>query len=227
MSEKIKKGNWNTRGFISLLLASQFLLLTISGVVRYGSPRGRDANWANWQIFGLDKDQWSSLHIVSAVFVLILAGVHLFYNWRPFISYIRTRSNAMRRKKWELVISILLTIVIIFGTVLNVPPLGFLIEHSEELKDDYATSIQRSPWPHAEEATLSFLAKSYEVPTKQIVRKLQKSGYNVNEADSLLHIGKRYKTSPLKIYNLLGLKQLSKNKNQTRCGLNRKNKIHK
>jgi len=58
MNEPLSRKGFNWRGFTSLLLAAGFLILAGSGLVLYASPRGRVANWTDWEVLGLTKHEW-------------------------------------------------------------------------------------------------------------------------------------------------------------------------
>jgi len=57
MKEEKNDRRFNVRGFTSLTLTLAFLVMLISGIVLYVTPRGRTANWTGWTMLGLEKDQ--------------------------------------------------------------------------------------------------------------------------------------------------------------------------
>lgn len=78
MRDSRTKSSFYTRGFTTFVLAAAFLVLAVTGAVLYITPRGRVANWTDWSLLGLDKQQWSSVHITIATLFLLAAALHLF-----------------------------------------------------------------------------------------------------------------------------------------------------
>lgn len=198
------KQRWNTRGFVSLLLTLQTVIMTVSGIVRYISPRGREAHWVDWRVLGLDKDQWSSIHMVSALAFVILAMVHLLYNWRPMLSYIRRKSHTLRRRGLELIAAAGLSLVLVGLTIANVPPANILFVESEHLKDNFAASIQRAPWAHAEEATIETVCKRLGISVEQALKVLKEANLPArNSTETLAEIARRHGTSPMEVFAVI------------------------
>jgi len=64
------------RPFVAFVVTFAFLITTITGIVLYIVPQGRIANWVDWHLLWLGKDQWADLHILLGL-VFILAAVAL------------------------------------------------------------------------------------------------------------------------------------------------------
>lgn len=192
---------WNTRGFISILLLLQTVVLTISGVVRYFSPRGREAHWVDWRVLGLDKDMWSSVHMVSGLAFVILAVIHMVYNWRPMMNYVRRKTRAVRNRGRELAAAAVLTVILLGLTVGNISPANLLYVGSEKLKDNYAGSVQRAPWAHAEEATIEKVCKRFGLPIADALAALENVGLPAHDStETLSEVARKHNTSPAKIF---------------------------
>ena len=71
----------------SFFVTFDFLILLVTGVVLYVVPPGRVANWTNLELMGLTKDQWTSVHLLSALLFLLVSILHLIFNWKPFKHY--------------------------------------------------------------------------------------------------------------------------------------------
>ena len=54
---KPRERRFNWRGFASLATGFAFLIMIVSGVVLYVAPRGRVANWTDWTVMGLGKEE--------------------------------------------------------------------------------------------------------------------------------------------------------------------------
>ena len=57
--EKIKGFKW--RGMFTFLVVLALVVDAVSGIILYIAPPGRVANWTNWQVWGLGKDQWGAM----------------------------------------------------------------------------------------------------------------------------------------------------------------------
>ncbi|MDI9444793.1 MAG: DUF4405 domain-containing protein, partial [Planctomycetota bacterium] len=61
-SRDCRKGRpLSAKGFTSLFLTLTFGAVASSGAILYLTPRGRVANWTDWTMLGLSKDEWAAL----------------------------------------------------------------------------------------------------------------------------------------------------------------------
>ncbi len=150
---KEKKKSFYTRGFVSLLMAFSFLGLAISGIVMYIAPPCSVAERIGWTVLALSKDQWASMHQVSALFILVLAIFHLFiYNWKTFMCYVRDRRSKRQadrdkeesgtvtanfRMPKELVAALIVAVVMYAGALTFIAPFGWLHDGSEAIEEYY------------------------------------------------------------------------------------------
>ncbi len=149
---KTSKKPFSIRAFVSILMAFAFLGLATSGIILYLAPSCSVAERMGWTVIGLSKDQWSSMHMVAALFILVLALIHLFvYNWRTFMCYLRDRRSKLMAEreneqnpegKWlriprELVAAIVVAIVMYAGAMTFIAPFGWLEEGREAIKEHY------------------------------------------------------------------------------------------
>lgn len=71
-----KKFSW--KSFISFGLFFYFFVIFFSGIILYIAPPGRIANWTNWELIGLTKSQWQTMHTNFSYLFAILSIFHLF-----------------------------------------------------------------------------------------------------------------------------------------------------
>ncbi len=121
----------------SMVTGISFLVMAVSGVILYIAPRGRYANWTEWSMVGLEKDQWAALHMTSAVLLLLAVAFHLWFNWRPLCNYVRRRGAAARPRLRELVLAVVVCAVVVAGTLVDVPLLRNVAELNESIKDHW------------------------------------------------------------------------------------------
>ncbi|MEX0680200.1 MAG: DUF4405 domain-containing protein [Balneolales bacterium] len=155
------------RGFISILMAFCFAGLAMSGIVMYFTPPLSVASVTNWTFLALAKEQWASLHQVSALFILVLAMIHLFiYNWKPFLCYLRRNqgnrkrdfdnksvlsSDEKRDHGWcqavktriprELMLAIIVAVILYAGAISLIAPFGWLYEGRDVIKENYQQGV--------------------------------------------------------------------------------------
>lgn len=204
MAEMNKQG-FHSRGFISFLTFAGFLIMTLTGVVLYLVPYGRIAYWTDWRMLGLTKTDWGNIHIVSSLFFLIAGGYHLFYNWKAFVNYLMNKVSGGLRLKRELALTSAIGVLIIFGALYQIPPLRYIIDLNEYIKDSWIISKEyEPPFGHAEELSLKVFAKKMNIDLDKALEEFKGKGIAIeNIADSLKEIAKLNRTSPMDIYMII------------------------
>ena len=179
LTDSPKRRRFSTRGFTSLLLTLSLLLMGLSGIMLYVSPRGRVANWTDWTLLGFGKEQWGSLHMNASVLFLLVAVLHLTVNWSLFFSYLKKRAVAGLHMKRELVLAVGVVVVCVIGTTYAFPPFSSLMELNHDVKDYWERRTARAPVPHAEELTLVEFAQQIDLSVDTLTETLEKEGFNV------------------------------------------------
>jgi hypothetical protein len=170
------------KGFTSLLMACCFTVAAISGIVLYFTPRGRVANWTSWTMFGLEKHQWGSVHMNACLLVLIVAGIHLVLNWRVFLSYIKRKAAGLNLKA-EMATALVITAVVVSGTVFELPPFSTIVAMNEAIKDRWERQAPRGPAPHAEEFSVARMAGNLGLTVDEVTLALRQEGLKVEDPD--------------------------------------------
>ena len=120
MSDKKKKFSW--RGWTTFVVTISFIADTISGIILYIAPPGRVAHWTNWTVWGLDKEEWGAIHTIFGYVLIIIVGIHLYYNWKIFWNFIWSKVSKALNLKRELITAALLCLFLFLGTLWNIPP---------------------------------------------------------------------------------------------------------
>jgi hypothetical protein len=205
-----KKFSWKV--FISFGLFFSFFIILVSGIILYLAPAGRVAHWVNWTLFGLKKEDWQALHTIFAYTFAILSIFHLFtINWKAFWSYIKIKTKQGLNRKKEFLLSLLLTLVILTGTFVEIPPFNLVMEFGEYLTESWEDADKEPPIPHAERLSISQLAAQLkDLSEEQIINKLKsrKIVFTSNN-QTLTEIGILNKISPLEIYQIITSKGIS------------------
>jgi hypothetical protein len=84
------------RRVVSLTSALSFVVTVVTSVVLYIVPQGRIAYWANWRLWGLTKEQWGGIHINVGILFIIGLGFHIYYNWKPMMTYLKNNARNLK-----------------------------------------------------------------------------------------------------------------------------------
>lgn len=112
----------NGRNLTTMTLAVSSLVLAASGAVLFTAPRGWFARSADWSFVWIGREQWGALHAVMALTVLIAASIHVWYNWKPLMHYLKDRVKAHVRPRWEPFIALAMVAAIAGCTLMGWPP---------------------------------------------------------------------------------------------------------
>lgn len=134
------KKNFNFRGFVSLFVSIIFIITAVSGIILYISPAVRLAAESGWNVFGLNKYQWRSVHTIFTFLFIIMVTFHLFFNWRPLLAYLRRKMESRYRLRKEFFSALILTLFLFFLLVKDTPPFSNIMK----LRDDFKYSVTAS-----------------------------------------------------------------------------------
>lgn len=197
---------FNYRGFTSVITAASFLVMMVTGVVLYVVPPGRVAYWVDWAIFGLAKEEWGAVHIVSSLLFVAVGIIHLLYNWKPFVAYMvaKVRQKADHPRK-EGVLGFAVVVVFVVGTMAGVPPFQYVLDFNEVLKEGWSQEVgHEPPFGHAEEVSLESLAYKVHIDADQALAVLKDRGLDVTDGKATLReIADANGQSPAQIYNVI------------------------
>ncbi len=201
MSEK-RTFSW--RSLVSMAITLTFLLLAVSGVILYISPRGRVANWTGWQIWGLGKETWGAVHTTAALLFIFLTILHIYLNWRALLRYLR---DAFRFRLWhplELGLAVALVAVFVWGTLAMVPPFSNVIDMGESFKNYWEANSPSAPYPHAELSTLVTLAERTGIPLDVLTERLREHGYReALPGSTVQELAEQHHTTPDAIFTII------------------------
>jgi hypothetical protein len=195
---------FNWRGFFSLLLFGSFSLLAFTGIILYVTPKGRVANWTGWTMIGLEKEEWSSVHITLALLVLIASGFHLYYNWGIFWGYIKRRAQTAFNLKLEMALAVLLCLLTFLGTLYGIPPFSTIIQWNDDIKNYWEQQSVAPPMPHAEELSIAELATEVGLSQEEVLALLESAGYKVDDPSITVNdLAVKHGLVPREIYNII------------------------
>lgn len=194
----------NMRKITSLTALISFVLLMLTSIVLYIVPAGRVAYWASWHLCGLSKEQWGAVHINLGFLLLIAVLLHVYYNWQPMLSYMKNQSKQFRLFTADFNISLIATLMVIFGTLAGIPPMSSIINLGAKISEDANLYYGEPPYGHAEMSSLDDFADKVKVDLNDAIERLTAAGYQV--ADSSLTIAQIAETNgvaPKRIYEVM------------------------
>ncbi|MCK5800838.1 MAG: DUF4405 domain-containing protein [Deltaproteobacteria bacterium] len=196
---------WNTRGLTSLLTLVGFLLMAVTGLVLYVVPQGRIAYWVDWHIFGLSKQQWGDIHILSSLLFVVVGIIHVYLNWRPLWGYLKDKSRGGVRLKKELAISLIALVALTVSGIFRLPPLAYLLDLNDVIKAAWVTQKDyEPPFGHAELLSLGGFCQKTDIPLPAALAELRRRNLKkVDATISVKDIAQANHLSPLDLYRMI------------------------
>jgi hypothetical protein len=196
--------HFNWRSFISVLTALSFIGMTFTGVILFVVPPGRIANWTGWTLIGLTKHEWIGLHDWFSLIFVVASVIHLYLNWKPFVSYFKSKATKAFALRGEWAAALVVCVVVFVGTLGDIRPFSSLLAWNESIKHSWDSPQQRAPIPHAELLSLTELAKQVQdVDLETMLANLNARGIEVESADIVLgELAEAYNMTPVRLYNI-------------------------
>ncbi|TVQ28823.1 MAG: DUF4405 domain-containing protein [Geminicoccaceae bacterium] len=199
----VVRQGFSYRGFTSLLVLANFVVMSVTGIVLYVVPSGRVANWLDWTFLSLAKDDWAAIHISSSLIFVVAGVLHLVNNWKPFVHHVRERMarHSVRPKK-EAVAAFVGMVLIVAGTIADLPPFSYLMQLNEAAKGMWSLQVsEEPPFSRAEEATLALVAARTGRSPEAVVAALGEAGLTVQGPNDVIRaIADRNDLSPAGVY---------------------------
>jgi hypothetical protein len=192
------------RRITSLTASVAFLMMLLTSIILYIVPQGRVAYWADYRLWGLTKTDWGNIHINLGLLFLVALFLHIYYNWKPLISYLKNKTKEIKVFTPDFNIALLIVIVFAAGTYFSVPPFSWVMTLNNHLKDSGAEKYGEPPYGHAELSSLKTFTKKMNLDLARSMELLAKTGYPVENSDITLEtIGRRYHIPPQLIYQTI------------------------
>lgn len=195
----------STRSLIAFLVTWSFLVLTLTGIVLYIVPQGRIAYWIHWSLAGMEKEQWAWVHMMFGGVFIFTGALHLYYNWKPFKTYLASRVKGHLELKREIFIATGLTLIIFAVSVSDLPPASWIIDLNERIKAAWVTSPElEPPFGHAEQVSLAGMSRRMDLDLDQAIQALEAEGIAFGgKRDTLEEIARANRTTPMAIYAII------------------------
>ena len=146
-----------------------------------------------------------AVHVFSGLLLLIAGGFHLYYNWKPLIKYLSAKIESALRYKKELGISLFILLWIVVSGIWSLPPLVYVSELGESIKNSWITSPElEPPFGHAELVSLKTFCKKQRIPLDQAMMELRRAGFRVDSPKSTLtEIAESKRSSGMGVYEVI------------------------
>jgi hypothetical protein len=188
----------------SLTLGFSFIIMSITGVVLYIVPKGKVAYWSEWSLWGLDKHQYGELHTTSMVVFLVFGVLHIFYNFKPILSYLRDSSRKISFTKREFLVALFINVAFVAGTLADVPPFSSFLTMQEKIKSNWEDKLGSPPYGHAEDSPLSEFCQRMGLDLEEAQEKLERAGVEVrSENQPLKGIARKNSISVQEVYEII------------------------
>jgi hypothetical protein len=214
------------RPFISWIMAWSFLVMTWTGIMLFIVPKGRVANWVQWEFMGLSKDDYTALHVIFMVVFVLGSIVHIVLNWKALVQYLKNRPRSPKTGPKILVSTFAISLFIAWATLANIAPFSSFLEWQEDIKVSWEDPKTEAPYGHAELSTLNTLASRMGWDKDKTKAAFSELGFTLaSPQDTLNDLAKTNKTTPQAIYVALASKlkstSTSTSASPTRSGLGR------
>ena len=192
------------RKIVSLTGLTSFILLIVTSVILYIVPHGRVAYWAGWHLWGLTKTEWGNIHINLGILLLSAICLHIYYNWKSIMSYLKDKTRHLQVFTREFNVAIAISFLFIAGTYFEIPPFSSVIELSNSIKESAARKYGEPPYGHAELSSLKAFASKTGLDLSQSLARLKKAGIRFEtEKQTLKEIAELNNISPRKMYSAM------------------------
>jgi len=129
------------RKITSLSLGFSFLIMSYTGVILFIAPHGRVSRWLDWHLFGLDKVQYQELHNTSMITLLFFGILHIYYNWKPIVNYLKDSTKKISFTKKEFLVAFILNAFFVIGTLTHIQPFKGFLDLGETFKSSWGENI--------------------------------------------------------------------------------------
>lgn len=132
------------RKITSLSLGFSFLIMSYTGIILFVAPHGRVSRWLDWHLFGLDKVQYQELHNTSMITLLFFGILHINYNWKPIVNYLKDSTKKISFTKKEFLIAFILNAFFVIGTLTHIQPFKGFLDLGETFKSSWSENITKT-----------------------------------------------------------------------------------
>lgn len=192
------------RKFASLTAALSFVLTLVTSIVLYVTPKGRVAYWADWSLLGLTKEQWGELHLTLGTLFLAALALHVWYNWKPLINYLRDKARSLRFFTAPMNAALAVTVGLTALTFAGLPPASWIVDGNVYFQDAASAKYGEPPYGHAELSSLTTFCRQTGLDLDTALANLAETGITVSDASrTVLSLAKENSLSPKALHAIM------------------------
>lgn len=136
--------------------------MTYTGIMLFITPKGKIAKSTNWEIFGLTKTQYSSLHATFMVLFLLGMVLHIYLNWKPLMMYLKNKNRKFSLLTKEFLLAFGFTLVFLLGTLYDIAPFKTFLDFQKNIKISWEKNSTNHLYRDTELSSLQSLDKGLE-----------------------------------------------------------------
>jgi hypothetical protein len=191
----------------SLTITFSFFIMTYTGILLFIAPKGRVANWINWELFGLDKTQYTNLHVTFMVLFLVGMVFHLYLNWKPLMVYLKNRQRQFSLLTKEFIFAVAINALFVVGTLSYWAPFDQFLDFEEDVKNSWETKVDKAPYGHAELSTLEEFSNKTGLELEIVIKQLTLGNLKgISSEKTIAAIAKENGKSPSQVFDILAAK---------------------
>jgi Domain of unknown function (DUF4405) len=189
------------RAFVTFYVVFSFIVIAASGLVLFVAPPGRVANWSQWRFGSLLKADWQAVHTVFALLFVAAAALHVYFNWRVILNYLRRKVGEGLHRGRELGAASAVGAAVLALTLGGIPPFSTIVTLGETAKNSWSDPSTEPPVPHAELWTVAKFAETNKLTVDQAMDNLRQAGMPAPGPDTTLQaLAATYTVTPRQIY---------------------------
>ena len=194
------------RRITSLTLVISGIIELVTSIILYIIPSGRVAYWSDYHIFGLSKTQWGDIHITVGTLMLVTAGLHIYYNWRPITTYLKNKAKKLTVFNKNFNIALIISLFVAGGTIYKLPPMNYILNLGEYFTDSGNEKYGEPPYGHAELSSLKMFCDKMKINLENAMVLLKNADIKFDDAkNSMVNIANNNSKTPQQIYNIIKL----------------------
>jgi hypothetical protein len=181
-----------------------FAVMAVTGVVLFIVPQGRVANWSDWRLLGLAKEQWGDFHITTAALFLAAGILHLYFNWSAVVSYLKDRARNLKLFTPAFNLAAVLVTAVLGLTYVEAPPVSWLLKLNDAAKESGSRRFGEPPYGHAEMSSLKLLASRLNLDLEESKKLLAAAGIQLrDENETILEISRSNRMAPRQVFDVI------------------------
>ncbi len=168
------------RKITSLTILFSSILIVATGIVLYMGPPTHIAFFSDWRMLGLTKNQWNAMHVTNGILFLIGLVVHVVYNWRPLLHYLKSKNHRVIIITLPCVISLCITVLVCIDAILFLPPAKQVFHLGHVINQNHIRRYGVFPFGPPDAYTLTKAAMYLGCNPEDCLAALRRNGINVD-----------------------------------------------